>query len=242
MMKVLRRPRERAIVSVYALGLAMAAPLASQAQSTPAASTVPQARLSEVVVTAERRTTDIQKTPTAITALPAVTLDKSFVTDVTGLNGRVPSLQSTKESGFENIITIRGIGSETPENDLTTVPGVSLFEDGVYLVNTISLSQTLFDVDRVEVLRGPAGRPLRPELDRRRDQHRHHAAAAEHLRQRRRCQRRHLRPGAGAGLGQHADRRHPGPARLGPAFPATTASPRIWRFPASARTTPTTPL
>ena len=144
-------------ISLCALAFAMTAPLVSRAQSTPAASTVPQARLSEVVVTAERRATDIQKTPTAITALPAVTLDKSFVTDVTGLNGRVPSLQSTKESGFENIITIRGVGSETPENDLTTVPGVSLFEDGVYLVNTISLSQTLFDVDRVEVLRGPQG-------------------------------------------------------------------------------------
>ena len=116
-----------------------------------------ETRLDEIVVTAERRATDIQKTPAAITALPGVTLDKSFVTDVTGLNGRVPSLQSTKQSGFENIITIRGIGSETPENDLTTVPGVSLFEDGVYLVNTISLSQALFDVSRIEVLRGPQG-------------------------------------------------------------------------------------
>ena len=157
MSAILRRPRERAIVSWCALGLALAAPIVSHAQSAPASSTAPEARLSEVVVTAERRATDIQKTPSAVTALPAVTLDKSFVTDVTGLNGRVPSLQSTKESGFENIITIRGIGSETPENDLTTVPGVSLFEDGVYLVNTISLSQTLFDVDRVEVLRGPQG-------------------------------------------------------------------------------------
>ena len=145
------------MVSLCALAAAMAAPLITHAQNKPAETTATRTELSEIVVTADRRATDIQKTPTAITALPAVTLDKSFVTDVTGLNGRVPSLQSTKESGFENIITIRGIGSETPENDLTTVPGVSLFEDGVYLVNTISLSQTLFDVDRVEVLRGPQG-------------------------------------------------------------------------------------
>ena len=151
----LGHPRERAVVSWCALAVALAAPLASRAQSTPPAAGA--ATLSEVIVTAERRATDIQKTPSAITALPAATLDKSFVTDVTGLSGRVPSLQATHQSGFENIITIRGIGSETPENDLTTVPGVSLFEDGVYLVNTISLSQTLFDVDRVEVLRGPQG-------------------------------------------------------------------------------------
>ena len=143
--------------SAVALALVTATPTLAAAQSTPTESVDTGVHLSEVVITADRRATDIQKTPTAITALPAVTLDKSFVTDVTGLNGRVPSLQSTKESGFENIITIRGIGSGTPENDLTTVPGVSLFEDGVYLVNTISLSQTLFDVDRVEVLRGPQG-------------------------------------------------------------------------------------
>ena len=157
MIRLLMSSRERAFVSTCALAAALAAPLASHAQTKPAATTETRTQLTEVVVTAERRATDIQKTATAITALPATTLDKSFVTDVTGLNGRVPSLQSTKESGFENIITIRGIGSETPENDLVTVPGVSLFEDGVYLVNTISLSQSLFDVQRVEVLRGPQG-------------------------------------------------------------------------------------
>ncbi len=150
-----RRPASRATVSLLALAAAIGAPAWVHAEA--AGANAAQTQLTEVVVTAERRATDIQKTATAITALPAVSLDKSFVTDVTGLNGRVPSLQSTKQSGFENIITIRGIGSETPENDLTTVPGVSLFEDGVYLVNTISLSQTLFDVDRIEVLRGPQG-------------------------------------------------------------------------------------
>ncbi len=123
------------------------------AQTAPGAT----AQVAEVIVTAERRSTDIQKTAIAITAVPAAKLDKSFVTDITGLNAMVPSLESTKTSGFENIVTIRGVGSETPENDLTTVPGVSLFVDGVYVVNTISLEQTLFDVDHIEVLRGPQG-------------------------------------------------------------------------------------
>jgi len=111
----------------------------------------------EIVVTAERRSTDIQKTAIAITAVPQATLDKSFITNMTGLNAIVPSLETTKTSGFETIVTIRGVGSETPENDLTSVPGASLFVDGVYIVNTISLEQTLFDVDHIEVLRGPQG-------------------------------------------------------------------------------------
>lgn len=148
------RSRE-ALIALACMAAASAWSMPAQAQSSsgaPAAGGV-----EEVVVTAERRSTDVQKTPLAITAVSAQTLDKAFVTQVADLNGTVPSLQSTKTSGFENIVTIRGVGSETPENDLTTVPGTSLFVDGVYVVNTISLSQTLFDVDHIEVLRGPQG-------------------------------------------------------------------------------------
>ena len=128
---------------------------ASAAAATAAAASATSVQ--EVIVTAERRSTDIQKTPIAITAVQPATLDKSFITDVSGLNSIVPSFESTKTAGFENIVTIRGIGSETPENDMTTSPGVSLFEDGVYLINTIQLEQTLFDIDHIEVLRGPQG-------------------------------------------------------------------------------------
>ncbi|HEY1962293.1 MAG TPA: TonB-dependent receptor, partial [Rhizomicrobium sp.] len=146
----------------YLFGSACAVALAAWFSGPAAAQTAPaspgaNAGAEEIVVTAERRTEDIQRTPLAVTALSAQTLDKSFVTQIADLNSTVPSLQSTKTSGFENIVTIRGIGSETPENDLTTVPGTSLFVDGVYMVNTITLSQTLFDLDRIEVLRGPQG-------------------------------------------------------------------------------------
>src|SRR6202012_1650155 len=90
-------------------------------------------------------------------AVGARQLDQSFVTNIAGLNGTVPSLEVTKASGFENLVTIRGVGSETPENSLTTTPGVSLFVDGVYIANTISPDQTLFDIDNIQVLRGPQG-------------------------------------------------------------------------------------
>ena len=131
--------------------------LHGQASAADAAAAASPTAVQAVIVTAERRSTDIQKTPIAITAVQPAQLDRSFITDVAGLNSIVPSFESTKTSGFENIVTIRGIGSETPENDLTTVPGVSLFEDGVYIINTISLEQSLFDIDHIEVLRGPQG-------------------------------------------------------------------------------------
>jgi iron complex outermembrane receptor protein len=113
--------------------------------------------IEEVTVTSTRRAEDIQKTPLAVTSLGSEALDKSNVNDLAGLNGLVPSLSVTKEFGFETVITIRGIGSETPQNSLSTSPGVAMFVDGVYIANTISLDQALFDLDHVEVLRGPQG-------------------------------------------------------------------------------------
>ena len=67
----------------------------------------------------------------------------------------MPGLTIVKSSGFERIASIRGIGSETPENAYTTQPGVSFHIDGVYIGNTISLDQSLFDVDQIEIARGP---------------------------------------------------------------------------------------
>jgi iron complex outermembrane receptor protein len=114
-------------------------------------------KVGEVVVTSERRSTDIQKTPQPITAVTSVALDKSFTTLISDLSATVPSLEITKTAGTENLVTIRGVGSETPENTQTTSPGVSTFIDGVYLVSSAALNETLFDVDHVEVLRGPQG-------------------------------------------------------------------------------------
>ena len=134
------------------VGAATASPPANGASAAPAVGTV-----GEIVVTAEHRATDVQKTPDAISTVSEKTLEQTFVTKLAGLNAEIPSLEITKASGFENLVSIRGIGSETPENSLTTVPGVSLFVDGVYIANSISLDQTLFDIHDVEVMRGPQG-------------------------------------------------------------------------------------
>jgi iron complex outermembrane receptor protein len=128
-------------------------PQAARAQSADTGDNVIQ----EVVVTAERRTEDIQKAPLAVTAISADTLDKSNITDPSGLNGYVPSLNVTRSGGFETVVTIRGVGSQTPENQPATGPGVSLYVDGVYIADDIAADQGFFDVDNVEVLRGPQG-------------------------------------------------------------------------------------
>ena len=145
-------------IALAAAGQAIAADATATADSTAATdSTSAAPSVAAVIVTAERRATDIQKTPAPITAVTGVELDQTFVTQIAQLSAGVPSLEVTHTSGTENIVTIRGVGSETPENTTSTSPGVSAFIDGVYLVNSIALNQTLFDIDHIEVLRGPQG-------------------------------------------------------------------------------------
>jgi iron complex outermembrane receptor protein len=146
---------------VAATSLAPLVAHADDARAAPPSTAVTTAtegsEVTPIIVNAERREVNIQKAPISITSVGARQLDQGFVTSIEGLNGTIPSLEITKASGFENLVTIRGVGSETPENSLTTTPGVSEFVDGVYIANTISLDQTLFDIDSVQVLRGPQG-------------------------------------------------------------------------------------
>ncbi len=147
------------MLSTCALAIGVFGSSMAQAQGAAVVATAAPAGpgLDEVIVTAERRGVNVQRTPDAVTAVSSQQLDQSFSNHVGDLNAIVPSLEVTKASGFENLVTIRGVGSETPENSLTTSPGVAEFIDGVYIANTISLDQTLFDVQDVEVLRGPQG-------------------------------------------------------------------------------------
>lgn len=112
--------------------------------------------LTDIVVTAERRDISLQRAPLSVSAVTADTLKAGNVTDITGLNGTVPGLVIAKSGGGERAISIRGIGSETPENT-NTQPGVSYHIDGVYIFNSIAASAAFIDVAQVEVLRGPQG-------------------------------------------------------------------------------------
>ncbi len=112
-------------------------------------------KLEEVTVTAEKLQVDLQKAPMAVTAISGTELDKSNAMGLSGLNGLVPGTTVTNSGGYETIVTIRGVGSETPESEYTAQPGISFNVDGVPVANTIWLDQALFDIDQIEVLRGP---------------------------------------------------------------------------------------
>lgn len=113
-------------------------------------------RLDEVVVTSEKRDIPLQRAPAAISALPVATLDRANVSNPADLNGLVPSLSITQSESFQRIVAIRGVGFDTPQNGIAQ-PSVAFHIDGVYVANTTALTQDFFDVEQIEVLRGPQG-------------------------------------------------------------------------------------
>lgn len=149
---------------VSAFALLSSAPVLAQDQAAGAggktASSTEKASsssgLGEIVVTAERRTVNVQDAPISVSAVSADTLKANNITQITGLNGIVPGLVVAKGGGGERDISIRGIGSETPENT-NTQPGVSYHINGAYIFNSIAATAAYIDVQRVEVLRGPQG-------------------------------------------------------------------------------------
>jgi iron complex outermembrane receptor protein len=114
--------------------------------------------LEAVSVTAERRTENIKDVPSAITTLSGETLDvlNSGGQDVRMLSGRVPSLNI--ESSFGRAFPrfyIRGFGNT--DFDLNASQPVSLILDEVVQENPILKGFPMFDLERIEVLRGPQG-------------------------------------------------------------------------------------
>jgi iron complex outermembrane receptor protein len=115
------------------------------------------AQLEEVVVTAQKRQESMQDVPIAITALTGNDLGKQSVFSLEGLSNTLPNVQINQwaNSPDSAIFSIRGIGVNDSDPYVGTT--VSVVVDGVVVgVNTAALI-SLFDIDRIEVLRGPQG-------------------------------------------------------------------------------------
>jgi len=122
------------------------------AQATPQNSST----LAEVVVTARHRSEDLQKTPFSIAAVSAQTLKAQHIVTTMDLDNVVPGLELRPDNiRLEPFVGMRGVG------DYSRNPGidnrVGLYLDGVPLGRSTSVDYPIYDIDSVEVLRGPQG-------------------------------------------------------------------------------------
>ena len=111
-----------------------------------------------LIVTARKREELPQQVPVAVTAFRAEELQgANRDRRLEDLQGRVPSLIFDTAVGFSSAqrLVLRGLGEGDPTP--TSDPGVGVYVDGIYLARSTGLALTPFDVERVEVLRGPQG-------------------------------------------------------------------------------------
>ncbi len=147
-----------AFIAIGGVALSSAVPAAAQQSTASSTSSMAvaasgQDQLQEVLVTAERRPENLQTTPIAATVLNADALVQKGVVTMSDLQYASPSLTFTP-AGLNDDINIRGIGqvSGLP----AVVPGVAVYRDGLWQPPVVTTG-TLYDVNSVEVLRGPQG-------------------------------------------------------------------------------------
>jgi iron complex outermembrane receptor protein len=133
-----------------------AAATTAVAQETPAAG-ANTAQVEELVVTARRREETLKDVPVAVSAFTAETLERQAANDITTLSQTSPNttVQTARGSNSTLISYIRGIGQQDPLWGYE--PGVGLYVDDVYIYRPQGAVLDVFDVSRIEVLRGPQG-------------------------------------------------------------------------------------
>jgi iron complex outermembrane receptor protein len=111
----------------------------------------------EILVTAQRRSESVQDVPIAISAFNSEMVEGSGSTNITSLNGLAPNVVLQTQGLVANVpmISIRGMNTSDP--DPNADPKVSTIIDGVYIPFVSSTMLDLFDVERIEILKGPQG-------------------------------------------------------------------------------------
>ncbi len=115
----------------------------------------PKAALEEVVVTAQRRSQNLQEVPGAVSALSADQLQRIQASDIGDIQNSIPNLTLHEGDANNAVVYLRGIGQI--DSLAFADPGVGVYVDDVYLGRAQGAFLSVFDVERIEVLRGPQG-------------------------------------------------------------------------------------
>lgn len=145
---------KRASVSALAIAMVSAMPAGLHAQEVEVAATGPQ--LGEIVVTAQRREVSVQDTPLAVSAFGQDTLNTQRVLSFEDLASRATSLSFTALSPLDQEFNIRGI-TNTRLDSPSADQSIGIFTDDVYVGRSGLFNFDMYDIERVEIVRGPQG-------------------------------------------------------------------------------------
>lgn len=145
---------KRALLATAALVVAAFAAQAQAQVTTPQATKPDDSSPTDVVVTAQKRTERLQDVPISIEVLSGKKLDAFHASDFRSIASYVPNVNVETTAG-DNTIYIRGFGS--PPANFSFDQSVSLYIDGIYAGRGRQSQAPFFDLQRVEVLRGPQG-------------------------------------------------------------------------------------
>ncbi|HZV64981.1 MAG TPA: TonB-dependent receptor [Telluria sp.] len=116
-----------------------------------------QGEMGKVIVTARRRAELIQDVPGSVSAISGAELEKQALPDITALTDILPNTTLKTSRGTNTTLTafIRGIGQQDPVAGYEQ--GVGIYLDDIYLARPQGALTDIYDLDRIEVLRGPQG-------------------------------------------------------------------------------------
>lgn len=160
------------IISVSTLALLMASPALAQSERPDSS----EVAADEIIVTAQRKAQNLQDVPIAVSAFSAEALEKRQIENSSDLQLSLPNVTFSKGQFQDSSFNIRGIGDLCVGVACDSATGIHL--DGTPLLATRLFETEFFDLERVEVLRGPQGTlfgrnatsgvvnfvPLRPDL------------------------------------------------------------------------------
>lgn len=115
------------------------------------------ATLEEVVVTAQKRSQDLQDVPVAVTAFNAKALENQGIGDIEDVSQYVPNVQIAESPAGSTGATISIRGSVTINPAVTWEPTVGIYMDGVFIGKNVGGIFDVAELERVEILRGPQG-------------------------------------------------------------------------------------
>lgn len=111
--------------------------------------------LEEVIVSARKRDESLQNSPVSAAVFDASALEAGRITDMSEIIGRVPGFVMNNDNITEPNIFMRGIGTDI--ESAASNSSIGMFVNEVYMPRAMAFSMDLFDMERVEVVRGPQG-------------------------------------------------------------------------------------